>query len=317
MPDLPELAGRTIAITGGRGFIGTPVANVLEESGAAPLVVSHIDPEGDSSNRYPVVYADLEHQEQANEALADAEMVIHLAARAGGIQYQSATELYSANRRMTDNVIEACRVHAVRRAYLASSMVVYRPATDPLTENHPLLNREDGPNPYAWSKITDEVVSDWQTHTEVVIGRFGNVYGPGATFDPARSTVIHALIDRAARLDDGEELVVWGDGSAVRSFVYVEDAAHAVAQILARGSAGEVYNIDSGEPVTIRDLAQEITDVVNPSLRLSFDTDKPSGAPYRVGSNTKLQNLARRDRTSLRAGLKNTVDWYRATHLRS
>ena len=58
------------------------------------------------------------------------------------------------------------------------------------------------------------------------LARFGNVYGPGAPFEPERSTVIHALIDRAARLGDSDDLVVWGDGSAIRSFVFVEDAAN-------------------------------------------------------------------------------------------
>ncbi len=144
-----------------------------------------------------------------------------------------------------------------------------------------------------------------------MIGRFGNVFGPGAPFDPERSTVVHALIDRAARLDDGQDLVVWGDGSAVRSFVFVEDAAQAVLIALINGVPGEAYNIDSGVPVTIAELATEVRDQMNPSLNLSFDPSKPAGAPYRIASIEKLATLGYTPGVGLKVGIKRTVEWYR------
>lgn len=303
----------TTLITGGHGFIGRHVVCAVAESGAKPVAV--VQRGGTHLNDLPgsVVESDLENADEVFHALASATKVVHLAARAGGIQFQAegGQGVFSTNRRMTDNVLAASIEVDVDRVFLASSSVIYRPVARPIDESDPQLGQDDHPSPYAWSKITDEVVSSWHEELDTVIGRFGNVYGPGAPFDPSRSTVVHALIDRAARLKDGEDLVVWGDGSAVRSFVYVEDAAQAVVLLIQKGQSGEAYNIDSGEAVSIAQLAEIVRDAVNPSLGLVFDESKPSGFPYRVGSNKKLQNLGFNSMTSLEDGVMATVAWYR------
>jgi GDP-L-fucose synthase len=255
---------------------------------------------------------DLEDRKAVSDAVTGVDAVVHLAARAGGIQFQESrsSEVFSSNRAITDNLLAACAASSVGRVFLASSLVTYRAASEPLTEDHPQLGPADRPDPYAWSKVTDEVVSSWRANLHVVIGRFGNVYGPGAPFEPERSTAIHALIDRAARLDDGEDLVVWGDGTAVRSFVYVEDVARAVLVCLTAGAKGEAYNVDSGEAVTIAEVAAVIRDAVNPSLNLVFDPTKPAGAPFRVGAVSKLGRLGYRPEVDLADGVRRTVAWY-------
>ena len=256
---------------------------------------------------------DLEDRQGIIDAVHDADLVVHLAARAGGIQFQQGggEEVFASNRLITDNLLAACAASDVKRIFLASSLVTYRPANERLTESHPQLGPRDRPDPYAWSKITDEVVASWHPDLDIVVGRFGNVYGPGAPFDPEKSTVVHALIDRAARLEDGEELVVWGDGSAIRSFVFVEDVAEAVLLALPKGVSGEAYNIDGGAEVTIAELATTIRDTVNPSLHLVFDASKPGGPPYRVASIDKLKTLGYSPSVDLAEGLRRTVEWYR------
>lgn len=300
-------------VTGGHGFIGRHVVGALDQAGANPVSVAqsagtaHSDLPGES------ISLDLEDGDRVASVVDGFDFVIHLAARAGGIQFQQegAADVFSSNRVITDNLLAACAASKVERIYIASSLVTYRPSAEPLTESHPQLGPADRPNPYAWSKITDEVVATWNTELEVVVGRFGNVYGPGAPFEPDRSTVVHALIDRAARLDDGEDLVVWGDGTAVRSFVFVGDAAQAVLIALTDGEPGEAYNIDSGTEVTIAELASTVRDVVNPSLNLVFDPSQPAGAPYRVASIAKLAALGYQPTASLEDGLRRTLDWYR------
>lgn len=307
-------AAETTLITGGHGFIGRHVVSAVAESGAKPLAV--VQKGGTQLDGLPgsFVESDLEDPVEVADALAYATKVVHLAARAGGIQFQTegGQGVFATNRRMTDNILEASIRADVDRLFLASSSVIYKALMRPTEEGDPQLGPDDGPNPYAWSKITDEVVASWYTELDTVIGRFGNVYGPGAPFDPSRSTVVHALIDRASRLQDGDDLVVWGDGSAVRSFVYVEDAARAVTSLLESGKRGEAYNIDSGEPVTIAHLAEVVRDAVNPSLGLVFDESKPSGSPYRVSSTAKLLGLGFRPTTSLESGIEATVAWYRS-----
>jgi GDP-L-fucose synthase len=309
-----SLAGQRVLVTGGHGFIGARVVRALAAAGADPVATLYPggDPAPDLAGSPLVV--DLEDAGGVADAVEGCDLVVHLAARAGGIQFQlgGALDVFAVNRSITDNLLRAATGSGVRRMFLASSMVIYRSSPTPVDEDHDLIAPSDRPSPYAWSKITDEVVAAWHEGVETVAGRFGNVYGPGAPFDEDRSTVVHALIDRAARLDDGAELEVWGDGSAVRSFVFVDDVADAVVRILGTGLPGAVYNVDSGVPVTIGDLAGIIVDEVNPALRLRFDPSKPSGPPVRVASIERLRGLGFEPSVDLREGLRRTVEWYRS-----
>lgn len=286
----------------------------LEEVGAEPVALRH--PEASPVSGLPGEsrIVDLEDPASAVDALAGVEHVIHLAAKGGGIEFQraAAAETFMGNRRVTDNVLAACRRHQVGRVFLASSLVVYRPARFPFDENHEVLGPADQPSPYAWSKITDEVVAGWEDAFEVVVGRFGSVYGPGASFERERATVIPALVARAVALDDGGALEVWGDGTAVRSFVFAEDAARAVVAVLASGTAGLPYNIDSGEPVTIAELVAAVIGTVNPTLEPAFDPSKPVGSSFRVPVIARLRALGYSPSVRLPAGLRKTVDWYRS-----
>ncbi|MEX2322718.1 MAG: NAD-dependent epimerase/dehydratase family protein [Acidimicrobiia bacterium] len=312
---MPEglAAGARVVVTGGHGFIGRYVVAALAADGFSTVAVAH--PKGDPVDvPHESAVVDLTDAPAVDALLEGAEAVVHLAARAGGVQFQAerAAEVFRSNREITDTVVSGARRAGVSRVFLASSTVVYRSAPEPLTEDHPLLSLGDNPSPYAWSKITDEVVASWVDDVEVVVGRFGNVYGPGAPFDAQRSTVVHALIDRAARLEAGEPLTVWGDGSAVRSFVFVEDVARAVSLILTAGAAGTAYNVDSGEAVAIRDLAAAVVAAVAPEARIVFDAAKPSGPSSRVASIDRLQDLGFQPRTSLSDGVARTVSAYRS-----
>lgn len=314
MSETHDLRNKQILVTGGQGFIGRHAVQALSRLGALPTSVVHPDRDEREESIGSVVLMDLENPVDVASAVGGCDLVVHLAARAGGIQFQEggAEQVFSTNRLMTDNVLRATTSQGIGRLFLASSSVIYKTASRPIRESDPHLALSDAPSPYAWSKITDEVVSSWTKDIDTVIGRFGNVYGPGAPFDPNRSTVVHALIDRAAQLADYQDLVVWGDGSAIRSFIYVEDAAEAVARILTHGQPGEAYNVDGGEPVSIAELATVVRDEVNPTLRLVFDDSKPAGAPYRVGSIEKLSELGFSPNTSLSDGIAATVGWYRS-----
>jgi nucleoside-diphosphate-sugar epimerase len=309
-----SLAGRRVLVTGGHGFIGAHVVRALAAAGADPVATLH--PGGDPAPGLvgSSLVVDLEVPGAVADAVEGCDLVVHLAARAGGIQFQleGALDVFTANRSITDNLLRAAAGHGVGRMFLASSLVIYRTSPTPFDEDHELLAPADRPSPYAWSKITDEVVAAWHEDVETVAGRFGNVYGPGAPFDEDRSTVVHALIDRAARLGDGAELEVWGDGTAVRSFVFVEDVADAVVRILGSGLPGAAYNVDSAEAVTIAELAGIVVDEVNPTLRLRFDPSKPSGPPVRVASIERLRGLGFEPSVDLAEGLRRTVEWYRS-----
>ncbi len=301
-----------VAIVGGAGFIGTHVVAAVKEAGGHPIVVGeeqapHLECE--------VRVADASNVDALTESLAGCTSVIHLAARAGGIQMQRSRGVFETNRLLTDNVLEACRRNSIVDVFLTSSQVVYRESSVAMDESSALLSSVDNPSEYAWSKATDEVVGRWwgEEHgARVVIGRLGNIYGPGAPYSQDRSTVVHALVQRFAEAAHGSAVEVWGDGSAVRSFLFVEDAARAVVTVLQNGTAGSVYNIDSGEPVSIRDLAGEINRQIGDNLSIVFDPAKPSGVLYRVGSIDRLRGIGYRPEVSLDVGLAETISDFRS-----
>lgn len=304
------------AVIGGGGFIGRHVVSELLAQGHTPVVVSQ---EYSTIDGADVRVADVTDTAVTAEALDGCTSVIHLAARAGGIQMHDTSGLYRSNRTVTDSVLEACAARRITDVFIASSQVVYRNAESPLEETSPIVSSVDDPTQYAWSKASDEVIAKWWGSTDdrrVVIGRFGNIYGAGAPYDETRSTVIHALIRRFCEAKSGSRVEVWGDGTAVRSFLYVADAAAGVVTALTHGEPGAVYNIDSGVAHTIADVARTINEVVGNELELVFDPSKPSGVAYRVGSVDRLAALGFEPSVPLHDGIEATIaDFHnRANH---
>jgi GDP-L-fucose synthase len=310
------LAGARVLVTGAAGFVGRAVVRRLLAEGADPVGVVH-RPDEVANVPGPAEVVDLESGGALADVMAGTDLVVHLAARSGGIQFQQAIQddVLDANHRMTRNVLRAATEAGVRRVFLASSAVIYRTASDDdIREESPLLTPNDrGVSGYAWSKLTDEMLAAWYADQgiEPVIGRFTNIYGPGGSFDESRSTVVHALVRRAAEAPSGSTLTVWGSGRAIRSFLFVEDCSRAVAAILDRGEAGTAYNVDSGIPVSIADLAQAVRDAVDPGLELEFDATKPEGVPRRVLDVGRLRALGFQPATDLANGVAATVEAFR------
>lgn len=308
-----------IAVTGAAGFVGRNVVRTLASRGDAVMAI--VRPEDEIPDDFPaqVRALDVGDESVLEIALRDVARVVHLAARSGGIQLQEATnrDLYVENRRLTDSVLAACASVGVGRVFIASSAVVYRDsAASAIDEGDPIIGPGDAPTGYAWSKATDEVVAGWANRSgeiETVSGRFGNIYGPEASFDPVRSTVVHGLISRIVEAPEGGTVTVWGNGSAVRSFIYVEDVAAAIGIILDTGVAGVAYNVDTSDAIAIRDLAALIRDIAAPSVTLEFDSTMPAGPQRRVPDGSRLRSLGFVPSVALVDGLAATVDWYR-TH---
>ena len=136
------------------------------------------------------------------------------------------------------------------------------------------------------------------------------MYGPHDDFNPATAQVIPALIRRC--LDGENPLVVWGDGSALRDFVFSRDVAAWALDVTARGPACEPLNLGMGQGVSIRELAEAVVSVVDPTLTLAWDPTKPTGDPVRILSMEKTTALlGPLRRTPLVEGLRQTVAWYR------
>src|SRR5215207_3005172 len=315
MPDLP-LAGRRVVVTGGAGFLGRRVVDRLTAQDADVVLARRAD-------------YDLTAPGAAEQLLADhrPSVLIHLAARVGGIGYNQAepAPLYLANLLMGTNVIEAAR-HApsVDRTVLLGTVCSYPKLTpvpfreESLWDGYP----EETNAPYGLAKKAHLV------HAQVNAAQYGqrfayliptNLYGPGDKFHPGVSHVIPALIKKCVEANEaGEAKVdVWGTGRASREYLYVDDAAEAIALAaltpIASGTVPQPVNLGTDHEVTIRETVETIARLTGFTGELSWDPTKPDGQPRRrVDAGRAEHVLGWRARMPFEDGLRATIDWYLA-----
>lgn len=315
--------GKRVFVSGGAGFIGSYLTERLVKSEARVTVVGKereeavrfIDVSDDSIDYHTLDL--LEPSKKLVRLLAGQEVVFHLAARVAGIGFNSkhpATMLRD-NLAMTLSVLEASRLVEVPRFQFVSSACVYpRFCTVPTPETEGFLDEPEPTNyGYGWAKRMGEVLTKTfadEHGLEVSIVRPYNGYGPRDNFDPETSHVIPALIRRVVGGED--PVVVWGDGTPTRSFLYVEDFARGLMEAVERYPVADPVNIGSDEEVSIKDLVELVLELSGSNAKVAFDTSKPNGQPRRKCDTRKARKkIGFQSRVSLRAGLARTIQWYR------
>lgn len=307
---LREFDAKNILVTGGTGLIGRQVVDLLVAAGAWVRVASLDRIAVNDRARY--VTGDLSSYDFCTEMVRDMDFVFHLAGVQGTVQ-TSASKLAShfvPTLMVNTNILEAARKNRIQKLVYTSSIGAYEDG-EILRESGYRI--ESTPMAFAgWAKRMAEL----QIHAYKVqygmdsfsIVRLANIYGPGDNFDPATAMVIPALM---SRIHLGENpLVVWGDGKAVRDFLYSRDAAEGIILALHYGTGGEFVNIGSGTGHSIRDVVGILKTFID--FDFYFDETKPSGSPRRIMDITKATNLIGFvPSTDLGAGLRLTWEWLR------
>ena len=302
----------SIHVTGARGFLGRHVVAALERRGAVVRPLGHAD-------------GDLRDAAVADRLLADADVIVHLAADVGGVGYlrSCAGRAFHDNFRLGLNVIRAaCRGRA-RRVVLAGTPCAYAGAASlPLREEALLDGVPSGDTgSYGYAKLASSLAADaicGAAGRDTVTVIPSNLYGPGDAFDADRGHVVAALLRKAlVAAETGEPTFeVWGDGSATRDFVYVGDVAEGVATVTLdpRPFAGAAFNLGSGRETSIREIAEAVAAACGPGVRPRFLADKPVGYQRRVMSVERAADaVGYRAETGLVEGLSRTVAWLRST----
>lgn len=314
--------GKKVLVTGGAGFIGSHLVEMLVARGA--LVTVPVRSEKSSLDflmsvqpKITIVYADLLDSKRCEEITREQDIVMNLAALVGGIEYniKHPGSIFRDNIQIFMNVIEAARKAKVERFLVTSSACVYpRHCTIPTPETEGFLNRPEPTNEgYGWAKRMEEFLAD-AYHNEfgmkIAIARPYNAYGPRDNFKPESSHVIPALIKRVV---DGENpLVVWGDGSQSRSFLYVTDFARGLMEVCEKYPESDVLNIGADEETTIKQIVEMIVELAGVKTVIQFDTSKPTGQPRRHCDVTKVkQKIGYQAQVRLRDGLRNSINWYK------
>ena len=302
--------GRNTVVTGGAGFVGSPVVAKLRDRGAEKVFVPR-------SREY-----DLRQKEAVARLLTDAQpdLLIHLAASVGGIAANQANpgKYFYDNAIMGIHVIEEARRFGVEKTLVVGTICAYPKYTNVPFREEDLWNGypEETNAPYGLAKkmlLVQAQAYRQQYGMNVIYLLPVNLYGPGDDFELESSHVIAALIRKfvEAKLAGESHVTAWGTGKVTREFLYVDDAAEGLLLAMERYEKPEPVNLGSGEEVSIYDLASMIRDIVGFEGELVWDTSRPDGQPRRRLDTTR----AREDfgfvaKTSLADGLRKTVQWY-------
>ncbi len=306
--------GKNVLVTGGTGLIGIQVVRLLIGAGASVRVAS-LDPPGRADAAVEFLPGDLTDGGFCRRAVDGMDCVFHLAGIKGsvGIGTSRAASFLVPILLMNTQVMEAARRAGVDRLLYTSTIGVYPPAPR-FVEDEAWNGPPHHTDRFAgWAKRIGELQVEayrleygWD---RIAIVRPANVYGPYDNFDPATAMVVPSLIRRVA---DGEDpLVVWGDGSAVRDFVFSRDVAEGMLLALEHAANGTPINLGSGAGVTIRDLVELLAAIAPVPPRVVWDTARPGGEACRVMDTRRAEQLLGfRARTSLEGGLRETMNWY-------
>ena len=211
------------------------------------------------------------------------------------------------------NVIDAAYRNGVKKlVFLGSSCIYPKMAAQPIIEDALMTGPLEPTNDaYATAKIAGIRMCRayrQQYGFNAISLMPTNLYGPNDNFDLLNSHVLPAMIRKFHEATD--EVTLWGDGSAMREFLHVDDLAEACYKCMQDYNEPESINIGTGEDVTIKELAETVADVVG-NRKIKWDTSKPNGTPRKVLNVSKLKSLGWEPKISLRDGIKSTYEWYK------
>jgi GDP-L-fucose synthase len=301
---------RTVAVTGGAGFLGSYVVEKLKQRGVRKVMVPR-KAEYDLRQMAAVerMYSDLRP-----------DLVIHLAAVVGGIgaNQERPGEFFYDNLIMGAQLMEIGRQRGIEKFVSIGTVCAYPKHTPVPFKEDDLWNGypEETNAPYGLAKkmlLVQGQAYRQQYGFRSIFVLPVNLYGPRDNFDPSVSHVIPALIKKCvdAREQHAPEIVVWGDGSATREFLYVEDAAEGVALASERYDKWDPVNLGSSFEISIRDLVSLIVEMTGFRGRITWDATKPNGQPRRKLDTTRAEReFGFHAHVGFRDGLKKTVEWY-------
>ncbi|MFQ6100897.1 MAG: GDP-L-fucose synthase family protein [Anaerolineae bacterium] len=305
-----DLKDKRVMVTGGAGFLGRYLVEALRARRCSQIFVPR-------SAEY-----DLRRVEAVRRAFDDnqAEVVFHLAAIVGGIGANRArpgTFFYD-NLIMGAQLMEEARLRKVKKFISIGTVCAYPKFTPVPFREEDLWNGypEETNAPYGLAKkmlLVQGQAYRAQYGFNAIYLLPTNLYGPGDNFDPETSHVIPALIRKCVEAKESgrDEIVVWGDGSPTREFLYVADAAEGIVLAAERYDGAEPVNLGSGFEISIKDLVQRIAELTGFKGRIVWDTSKPNGQPRRRLDTSKAEQFfGFRARTSFDEGLRRTVEWY-------
>ena len=297
-----------IYIAGHRGMVGSAIWKALEMKGYSNLL-------GRTSKEL-----DLRNQSRVNRFIASEKpyAIINAAAKVGGILANSENQydFLLENMQIQNNLIHAAHTNNVSKfIFLASSCIYPKLASQPLKEEYLLTGPLEPTNEgYAIAKITGVKLCEFirnQYQKDFVSLMPTNLYGPFDNFDLKSSHVLPAMLRKFHEAKyNNQPVKLWGSGTPMREFLYVDDLAKAVLFVLENKLSEHLYNVGSGKDITIKQLAEIIQKIVGHEGELIWDITKPDGTPRKLLDVSKLNKLAWDSQIDLQQGIEKTYEWF-------
>jgi len=302
---------KQIVVTGGKGFLGKYLIKKLKNKGCRNIFTF------DSSEYNLLNIEDIKRM--YDDAKPD--IVIHLAARVGGIGFNQGNPapLFYENLMMGAQLLHEGYLRKIEKFIAIGTICAYPKFT-------PVPFREDN----LWNGYPEETNAPYGLAKKMMLvqsqayrRQYGfnsifllpvNLYGPGDNFDPESSHVIPALIKKCvdANLNNEKKIVIWGTGNPTREFLYVDDAAEAISLATEKYNKIDPVNIGAGFEISIKELIELIAELTDFKGEITWDETKPDGQPRRTLDTTKaFKEFGFKAKTDIRAGLKKTIEWYK------
>jgi len=307
---------KNILVTGGAGFLGSFIVEKLRGKGVSEKNIKI--PRSQET--------DLRLWENCVKSVKDIDIVIHLAAKVGGIGYNQKhpAELFFDNAIMGIQMMEAARREGTEKFVAVGTVCAYPKFTPvPFKEENLWGGYPEETNaPYGLAKKALLVQSQsyrQQYGFNSIYLLPANLYGPRDNFDYENSHVLPALVRKCVEAirNNDTEIEVWGTGEASREFLYVEDAAKAILLATEKYDKPDPVNIGTGSEIRIRDLVNLVAELTGFQGRIRWDTTRPDGQPRRCLNTSKAKEMFGFEaKTSIRDGLARTIEWYRSTFVR-
>ncbi|MDP3921275.1 MAG: NAD-dependent epimerase/dehydratase family protein [Candidatus Omnitrophota bacterium] len=304
---------KKVLVTGGTGMIGTPLVNMLAEAGARVRIASLDNPFGLPEGA-EFLKVDLTRWEACLKACEGVDFIFHLAGIKGGVGVgrSQGARFLEGNAFINLHMLKAARECGAARYLFTSTIGVYPDAE--IFKESEVWDKPPHPSDWygAWAKRFGELQCEAyleQYDYQAVIVRPANIYGPYDNFNPNTAMVIPALIARACAGED--PLVVWGDGTPVRDFIYSKDCARGMMLAMEAAAPCDPLNLGSGVGVSIKQVAETICRYAPQSPKLEWDASKPAGNKIRLMDTTKARDqIGFEPKYSLENAIRETVEWY-------
>lgn len=309
---------KKVLVAGGAGFIGTNLISKLLQTGAKIRATVHKKPPQVKFSKVEFIKADLTKSSDCKKVVEGIDYVFMCAANTSGAAVIEKTPLahVTPNVIMNSLMLEAAHKAGVKKFLFISSNTVY-PLTDYAVKeedvNHTLYEKYF---PVGWMKLfTEKMCEMYSTKIKnlmtTIVVRPGNIYGPYDDFDEESSHVIPALIKKA--VERHRPLEVWGKGYDIKDFIYVEDLVEGLILAMEKINQFDLINMGGGQPISIRHVIKTILKADNfKNPKIVFNDSKPTMIPIRLININKAKKILNfTPKTSLKTGIKKTVDWYK------